>query len=278
VFFLGVIQIGFLVVPQTRGLAQAQSTGVITPGRQVFLEAMQVLPLIAAAIVMAIIEKRTFADFGWPMREAFGKRFWQGLPYGFAMVSLLLASISALHGFSLGSFALSRAEAVKDGALYGFGFLLVGVFEEFSFRGYMQSTLALATGFWPTAVALSILFGVIHLLNPGEKLFGAVMVTSFGLVAALSLKRTGSIWFAIGMHAAFDWGETFFYSVPDSGLVAQGHLLNSTLKGPAWLTGGTVGPEGSVFAFLVLAIAAAGIHFLFPARRSGSKLLLSEQR
>ena len=68
------------------------------------------------------------------------------------------------------------------------------------------------------------------------------------------------------MHAAWDWGETYFYSVPDSGQMAQGHLLNSSLHGARWLAGGSVGPEGSVFVFLVLVLAAVGIHFLFPAR------------
>jgi hypothetical protein len=66
------------------------------------------------------------------------------------------------------------------------------------------------------------------------------------------------------MHSAWDWGESFFYSVPDSGIVVRGHLFNSRFHGPAWLTGGTVGPEASVFAFGALLIAAAGVHFLFP--------------
>jgi membrane protease YdiL (CAAX protease family) len=90
------------------------------------------------------------------------------------------------------------------------------------------------------------------------------------LVAALSLRRTGSIWFAIGMHASWDWGETYLYSVPDSGMVAPGHLLNSSFHGPAWITGGTVGPEGSAFAFLTLVLWAVAIHFLFPAKQTAT--------
>jgi CAAX protease family protein len=53
---------------------------------------------------------------------------------------------------------------------------------------------------------------------------------------------------------SFDWGETFLYSVPNSGTVEAGHLLNSSFQGPRWLTGGTVGPEGSVFVFVLIAI------------------------
>jgi hypothetical protein len=71
------------------------------------------------------------------------------------------------------------------------------------------------------------------------------------------------------MHAAWDWAETYFYGVPDSGFLAKGHLFNSALHGPAWLTGDKVGPEGSVFAFLVLIVGGVGIHFIFPKKQIG---------
>jgi membrane protease YdiL (CAAX protease family) len=183
------------------------------------------------------------------------------------MLSLLMVLIAAFRGFSLGNMALSSADALKFGAAYGVVFIMVGLFEEFSFRGYMQSTLTSGIGFWPAAIVLSILFGSIHLQNRGEAWIGAAMAGSFGILAAFSLRRTGNIWFPIGMHAAWDWGETYFYSVPDSGFLAKGHLLNSSFHGPTWLTGGTVGPEGSVFAFAVLVIGGVGIHFLFPAKQ-----------
>jgi CAAX protease family protein len=75
-----------------------------------------------------------------------------------------------------------------------------------------------------------------------------------GLFLCLTLRRTGNLWFAVGFHAAWDWGESFFYSVPDSGEIAVGHLMNSTSQGPKWLTGGTVGPEGSVLCLVIILI------------------------
>ncbi len=56
----------------------------------------------------------------------------------------------------------------------------------------------------------------------------------------------------MGFHTAWDWGQTYFYGVPDSGIVVPGHLLNSKFTGPAWLTGGTVGPEGSVLCVVLI--------------------------
>jgi CAAX protease family protein len=245
---------------------KAQDPKVMTAPAAIAGESLGLFALLVATLVMALIEKRNYADYYLPLNQFLGKRFWQGVPYGFAMLSLLLVLIAAFHGFSLGGLVLSGADALKYGALYGIAFLMVGLFEEFSFRGYMQATLGPGIGFWPAAIVLSILFGAIHLNNLGEAWFGAAMAGSFGILAAFSLQRTGNIWFPIGMHAAWDWSETFFYSVPDSGFVAKGHLLNSTFHGPTWLTGGTVGPEGSVFAFLVLIVGGIGIHFIFPKK------------
>lgn len=260
---------GFAVrhVPAIRAWHQAQDPNVLAAPTQIFDEGIGVLALLLAALIMTAIEKRNFTDYYLPLNQAFGKRFWQGIPYGFAMLSLLLALIAAFHGFSLGTMALSGADAMKYGLLFGIGFFLVGLFEEFLFRGYMQSTLASGIRFWPAAIILSILFGAIHLGNKGEVWFGAVMAGSFGILAAFALSRTGNIWFPIGMHAAWDWGETFFYSTPDSGFLARGHLFNSSFHGPTWITGGSVGPEGSAFVFGVLALGAVGIHFLFPAKQ-----------
>jgi uncharacterized protein len=270
VFFIAIangIAFGFRHVPAIHAWQKAQDPHVMSAPSQIFGESIAVVSVLLAALLMSVIEKRDFADYYLPPDQAFGKRFWQGIPYGFAMLSLLLALISAFHGFSLGNIALSSGNAVKYGLLYAIGFVLVGMFEEFSFRGYMQSTLTPGIGFWPAAVILSILFGAIHLQNLNEAPIGAVMAGSFGLLAAFSLQRTGNIWFPIGMHAAWDWGETYFYSTPDSGFLAQGHLFNSSFHGSKWLTGGPVGPEGSAFALAVLVLSAVGIHFLFPAKR-----------
>ena len=132
------------------------------------------------------------------------------------------------------------------------------------FRGYAQFVLSEGIVFWPAAFLLSASFGALHLQNPGEGWVGALSVTVFGLFACFTLRRTGSLWFAVGFHAAGDFAETFLYSVPDSGMLAKGHLLNSNLHGPRWLTGGTIGPEGSVFDFLLFLMVFVIFAWLYP--------------
>lgn len=248
-------------------LAHVRKAGMITPATLLFGEGLSAGLVLLVALIMAQIEKRSLADYGLPKQGAFGRHFWQGMALGFVMVSLLMALIAALHGFAINGWALGIREALLYALVYALAFMLVGIFEEFSFRGYLQATLASGVGFWPAAVVLAILFGAAHLGNPGEAKFGALMTAGFALVAAFSLRRTGNLWFAIGLHASWDWGETYFYSVPDSGVPATGHLVSSSFHGPTWLTGGSVGPEGSLFVFLVLALCAVVVHFMFPVRR-----------
>jgi hypothetical protein len=270
VAFGNLVHAGLKHIPPLERWRQAQPKDGFAPGALILSEAGAALSVILAAFVMTFIEKRSFADYGLPGNSALAKRFWQGMPYGFAMLTVLMALIALFHGFSLGGWALGRSDAVRDGLLYLVAFVLVGIFEEFMFRGYLQSTLASGIGFWPAAILLAIGFGALHLGNPGEGGVGALAAGSFGLLAAFSLWRTGNLWFAIGMHAAWDWGQTFFYSVPDSGGLAQGHLLNSFFHGPNWLTGGSVGPEGSLFVFVALGVGAVGVHYLFPASQKSS--------
>jgi len=78
----------------------------------------------------------------------------------------------------------------------------------------------------------------------------------FALLFCLFLRRTGNLWWAVGFHAGWDWGQTFFYGVADSGLAPYHNLFNSGFHGPAWLTGGSVGPEASVFTPIVLLLVA----------------------
>jgi hypothetical protein len=113
---------------------------------------------------------------------------------------------------------------------------------------------------------LSASFAAIHLGNTGEDRIGALSVFVIGMFFCLTLRRTGNLWFAVGLHAAFDWGETFLFSTPNSGIVVSGHLLNSSFHGPMWLTGGTVGPEGSVMAFAVVAIASVIFSRIYPSQ------------
>ena len=242
-------------------------TGTPTPRILFTQESLAAFCAIAAALLLGRLERRRFADYGMPWTQALGKNFWVGALWGIAAISALVLSIRALGGYSFGHVDLSLPDLARYALEWAAAFLLVGVYEEFFFRGYLQSTLASGMGFWPAALLLSVGFGAVHWRNPGEGPVGVLSVVVTGLFLCLTLRRTGTLWFAVGFHAAYDYCESYVYSVPDSGIVVPGHLLASSFHGPAWLTGGTVGPEGSALDFVVMAIAVVVFDRVYRVRK-----------
>jgi hypothetical protein len=239
-------------------IALAALPNRVPPLSLLWLELLEECLLLAAALLPALflskLERRRFGTYGLPVRGAFGKQFWLGAIWGLTAITLLLLVMRGFGVFYFGYLALHGIRVLKFAAFWGAVFLAVGLYEDFLFRGYSLFTLGEAVGFWPAAILLSFAFGFIHLGNRGESWVGALAAAFIGLFLCLTIRRTGTLWFAIGMHAAWDWGESFLYSVPDSGQLAPGHLLSSSFHGARWLTGGSVGPEGSVFVFVVIAV------------------------
>jgi uncharacterized protein len=215
-------------------------------------EVMDFVIFLVASWIMGRIEGRTIGDYGLPWRRMFRGEFWQGALIGFAAITGLLAMMRVAGVFYFGTVALHGADAAKWAILWGLVFLLVALREEFRARGYGLYTLAAGIGYWPAAILSSAYFGYSHHGNSGEDWIGLFNAGAFGLLLCFLLRRTGNLWLPIGVHTTFDWGETYFYGVANSGNVLPGHLLNSSLAGQAWLSGGTVGPEGSVLCTLLI--------------------------
>ena len=234
----------------------------------VFNQATRFLFCLIASGLMARFEGRSIADYGLPWRQAFRVRFWQGILIGFAALSGLLAVMGLAGVFHLGSIAVSGADIWKYGAAYGLICLIIGLSEEFYYRGYMQFTAATGIGFWPAAILLSAYFGFSHIGRATETWLGALNAGLGGLVFCLFLKRTGNLWFSIGFHTSFNWAQVYLYGVPTSGVTVPGRLLDSSLSGPPSLGGGTVGPEGSWLCTLMLAGLAVAFAATFRGRRT----------
>jgi uncharacterized protein len=226
------------------------------------------LAAVIPAVVLAGVERRPWSAYGLPGRQAFGRLAWIGVLWGFAAISVVIIALYGAHAFSFGHIVLHGKRLLRFAAYWTIYFVLVGLFEDFLFRGYSQFTLTRGIGFWPAALVLASIFGFSHRGNAGERWSGILIAAFIGLFFCLTLRRMGNLWFAIGFHAAWDWGETFFYSVPDSGTVWPGHLLSSSLCGPAWLTGGSVGPEGSLLCFAVIALVWAAFDRAYSRTRT----------
>lgn len=223
-------------------------------------EAVMLISVLLATAIMARIEHRPALSYGLAGTHRL-RHFVVGLLTGFAFLSLLVGILVETHHMHLDAPTLPAAALWKYAVAWGCVFLLVGFFEELLLRGYLLFTLARGIYFWPAAILLAVLFGALHKGNPGESPFGLATAAGAALLFSLSLWRIGSLWWAIGFHATWDWAQSYFYGTADSGLLSRGHLMTSHSSGSVWLSGGATGPEGSLWCGLILVLAALWVWF-----------------
>jgi len=212
-----------------------------------------VLPLLLATWTMGRIERRAFADYGLPWRRAFGRHFWQGAALSFASLTLLLMAMRLAGAASFGAITVHGWSAWKYAGAWIVPMFLGVLLEDFLYRGYLLFTLTTGIGFWPAAIVTSLLMGGMHYFNPAGHGLGPLAATIYCLVTCLALRRTGDLWMPLGIHLAWDWGESYFYGLQDAGFPAVGHLFEGHVHGSVLLTGGAFGPEASIFNLVMLA-------------------------
>ncbi len=250
------------VGPLLRALLPGGDRNAESPVISVIREGVNLAALFIAVWVMAKVERRSLFKYGLADGRALS-RFGTGAVLGIISVSALVGLLWWNHFLVFDARVLSGPAMLGYAAFWALICLITGLFEENLFRGYLQHTLTRGLNFWWATVITSLLFGAAHGLNPGESPAGLFAGVCYGLMCCLSLKLTGSLWLAIGIHAGWDWAESYLYGVSDSGSVADGRLFATHPIGPTIWSGGATGPEGSVYALLIIAVLTACIWALW---------------
>lgn len=222
-----------------------------------------VLGLAAIALYVAygkLIERREVTELSTPglVREwAIGALLGAGL-YTACVVSLMLIGVYRVEGLNPLVFLLPNiAMAIKS-----------GIFEELIFRGILHKSVEDVFGSWAGIVASSLVFGLLHLLNPAATLGGAIYISiEAGLLLSAAYMVTRRLWIGIGLHMGWNYFQSAVFSGVVSGGVSDPGLLKAVIEGPEWLTGGSFGMEHSIFALLYC--TSAGVILLMIAIRRG---------
>jgi hypothetical protein len=256
-------------------IAKNDPNAPVSAMETVKMEGISFGAIFAISLVMAFIERRRVSAYGLGGQRSIS-RFVTGAVWGLAAIGLLVGTMRLLHLLSFDAQLDHGWQILRFGALQLAGFLFVGLLEEYLFRGYLQFTLTRglvglgnlisrqhgrAVAFWMATVITSGLFFLAHTSNNGEDKLGLLLVFLAGGAFVVALWRTGSLWWAIGFHTAWDWSQSFLYGVPDSGLLIQGRMFATHAMGNPLLSGGTVGPEGSVFCIPLLLLVIVVLLF-----------------
>lgn len=179
----------------------------------------------------------------------------------FAAVTVVLAVGGAYRVTGWGSFG---------GALGTLGLMTsVAVAEELLFRGVVFRIVEELTGTWGALVVSGLVFGGLHLVNPGATVWGALAIAiEGGAMTAAAYAATRSLWLPIGLHLGWNFAEGgVFGSVVSGSSHANGSLLTGAVDGPTLLAGGSVGPEAGLPAILVCSVLT--VLLVRSAHRSG---------
>lgn len=240
------------------GLSDAKENPIGFRGLMAFL----VFPFAAMALAVFAwlrgVERRSLATIG--LARGHGLRLLlRGhllglITSGVVVGAIALAGGSEAHGFAR---AFHSPRALAQIALLFLGFTLQSSAEEILFRGWMLSSIARRSNLGVAVVLSTLVFTLLH-FGRHDPWIVAVNSALFALFAATLAITTDRIWDVMGWHSGWNWLIAVGFEQPITGLDSHtpALLVALTPRGPAWLTGGAQGPEGSVMctAFFVSAI------------------------
>ena len=223
------------------------------------LTAFVLLPTIAVLLMF----REPIERFGWSGAGS-GRGIGLGALFGILAFLAIIAGIALLSRTTV---SLNPAPATTMMTQFALSLLVWtagALLEEATFRGYLLIQLSRAWSFWPAALLSSLVFALIHVDRAANPLLTAASVGLVGLILCYSVRIFGSIWFAVAFHMSWNFLQSFAFGVNNSGKPPPAFLSSWSFEGPAWITGGQVGPEGSIVAVAVLAVTFLLVVFALP--------------
>jgi len=185
-----------------------------------------------------------------------------GLLIGIGLLSLTQGCVIAFGGAHIASVGSPAAMVAPFAAA-----LFAAIWEEAIFRGMLFRIVAEKWGPGVALVVSAVIFGGLHLINPGATWLGVIAIAvEAGIMLGLAFLLTRNLWLAIGIHWGWNFAEGGIFGSAVSGTVAHG-WIKVVSTGPALLTGGAFGLEASLPA-IAIGIATSML-FLMLLRRRG---------
>jgi hypothetical protein len=131
--------------------------------------------------------------------------------------------------------------------------LIISFNEELSFRGYILQRLTQAWGLPAAVVVSSLIFAMVHVLNPNVQPLAMVNLFAAGLLFSCAYLVSRSLWLPIGLHIGWNLAEIHLLGLPGSGMTEPA-LIRSVVHGPEVVTGGAFGPEGGLLGLAAIVL------------------------
>lgn len=98
--------------------------------------------------------------------------------------------------------------------------------EELWCRGFMYERIHKRYPLWVCVAVNGILFGLLHIFNPGVSALPVIGIIVCGFSYSLLRWYSGSIWVAMGIHTGWNFTQNYLFGLPNSGLVSEASLFH----------------------------------------------------
>jgi hypothetical protein len=205
--------------------------------------------LLLTYLFRHFLDRRSFTSLGFERQRGWLWEIGFGVILGFVLIGAIFLLEWAGGWLTVGD-GIWRSQALGSALLRLVGylvlFILAGASEEIMFRGYILQNLREWPGTFWAVVFSSILFGLVHGLNPHFNLFAALNIALAGLAFCYAYLITGNLWLPLAYHFSWNFFQGAVFSFPVSGMISGGLLLTQVSQAGSAITGGAFGPEGGL--------------------------------
>jgi uncharacterized protein len=229
---------------------------------------MSIILVGFAFLMKRFVEKQSIASIGFQW-----KGYSSQAAAGFFLALLILCTGSLI--LVILKFLFFTGVQVDTGnLLYSFLlFIIVAFTEEIAFRGYILNNLMQSTNKWVALTITSLIFALFHFTNPsGDGLLPMLNIFVAGFLLGINYIYTKNLWFAIFLHFGWNFFQGPILGYEVSGFAASA-FFQQAMKGPALLTGGDFGFEGSLIC-LILNIFACVFLWRYYAAQAPKRTLV----
>ena len=250
----------WIITPLLAGPSEAVAAALhipsgLTAGIIAISEIGTFIAALALTAAFAFYERRRIDDYGMRLDRMLRLPTLEGAAAGVISAGLVALGMIALGGMQVKGLASSGGSIGFFAFWWLFANICIGVAEEMFYRGYFLQALWRSLGFWPGAILVALVFAADHYFyKPGENIWDVITLVSLSLMMSYSVLRTGTLWFAVGFHIAFDYMQLFVIGTPNGSQFPVGRLLDVRFDGPWWLTGGVLGTEASFLMYPAIAL------------------------
>lgn len=218
-----------------------------------------IIIILTSIIAWSKISKRPLYKMGLTPFKKDYKDFFVGLLYGIVSMSIVFGLLLVSGNASVESWQANFSSGMIIELII---FILVGFSEEIFGRGYIMSVLRQTKSLPMVMILSSIIFALLHGLNPGIGILPIINLSLVGALFAYMYIKSGNIWMPIGFHITWNYVQGNIFGFKVSGTDTDS-LISTTLGTNDILTGGDFGPEGGLVVTLITVLGFLFVKYYY---------------